>query len=154
MREIERKFLIKNLDFKTAATQEKRIKQGYLNSTPERTVRIRIQDNTAFITVKGKTNASGTTRFEWEKEIPSNEAEMLITLCEDFSIEKTRYLVPYGQHIFEVDIFHGINEGLILAEVELTSEEEQFEIPSWLGEEVTGQPQYYNSYLSTHPFKK
>ena len=79
---------------------------------------------------------------------------MLITLCEDFSIEKTRYLVPYGQHIFEVDIFHGINEGLILAEVELTSEEEQFEIPSWLGEEVTGQPQYYNSYLSTHPFKK
>ena len=155
MQEIERKFLLKStVDFKKEARNSTRIVQGYLNSDPERTVRVRIKGEKAFLTIKGISNESGLSRFEWEKEIPVSEAEALLPLCEPGVIEKTRYEIPMGNHIFEVDEFFGSNEGLILAEVELTSEEEKFEKPAWLGEEVTGKKEFYNSYLSKHPFKK
>jgi len=128
--------------------------QGYLNSKPERTVRVRIKGEKGFLTIKGKSNDSGMSRFEWEKEIPVSEAELLLKLCEPGTIEKLRYEVSFKNHLFEVDEFLGDNEGLLLAEVELTSEEEEFERPSWLGEEVTGNKKYYNSSLSKFPYKE
>lgn len=148
MVEIERKFLVKNTDFLKEAHHQKTITQGYLSTHPERTVRIRIQDDQSFITIKGKGNDSGTTRFEWEKEIELEEAQSLIKLCEDYPVSKTRYDVLVEEKIFEVDVFHGRLEPLIIAEVELLYEEEAFIRPSWLGEEVTGQKEYYNAYLS------
>jgi CYTH domain-containing protein len=151
--EIERKFLVKNNDFQNQSFQKKIIKQGYLNSDKNRTVRIRISDKKAFITIKGKSNDAGTTRFEWEKEIKLKEAENLLLLCEPAIIEKTRYLVKVDQHIFEVDEFYGDNKGLIIAEVELNSETEKFEKPNWLAKEVTGDVRYYNSSISKYPFK-
>lgn len=153
MVEIERKFLIKDKNFIEKAIQKSEISQGYLNSNTERTVRVRIKGAQGFITIKGKSNESGTTRFEWEKEIALTEAKQLLLLCEDFVISKTRYLVPQGNHTYEVDIFHGDNDGLIVAEIELTNENESFEKPNWLGEEVTNQKQYYNSYIANHPYK-
>ncbi|WP_159949297.1 CYTH domain-containing protein [Polaribacter septentrionalilitoris] len=151
--EIERKFLVKNNDFKDQSFQKKIIKQGYLNSDKNRTVRIRISDKKAFITIKGKSNDSGTTRFEWEKEIKLKEAENLLSLCEPSIIEKTRYLVKIQNHVFEVDEFYGDNKGLIIAEVELNSETEKFKKPNWLAKEVTGDIKYYNSSISKQPFK-
>lgn len=151
--EIERKFLVKNEDFKDQSFQKKYIKQGFLNSDKDRVVRIRIADDTAFLTIKGASNKNGTSRFEWEKEIAVNEAQDLMKLCESGIIEKYRYLHKIGEHTFEIDVFLGDNEGLILAEVEISDEKEQFLIPSYLGEEVTGQEKYYNSNLSKHPFK-
>ena len=151
--EIERKFLVKNDDFKLESNQNNKIKQGFLNSNKNRVVRIRISDASAFITVKGKSNLSGTTRFEWEKEINKNEAEELLSLCEPSTIEKIRYYIKKGDHTFEIDEFFGKNKGLIVAEIELTSENENFEKPDWLGEEVTGKIEYYNSNLSKHPYK-
>ena len=151
--EIERKFLVKNDSFKKEAHQKIYIKQGFLNSDKNRVVRIRISDDTAFLTVKGKSNKSGTTRFEWEKEISVKEAEDLFKLCEPGIIEKHRFLVQKGNHVFEVDEFLGDNIGLIVAEVELSNENDFFEIPSWLGNEVTGEEKYYNSNISKHPFK-
>lgn len=154
MQEIERKFLLRSTaDIKKEARNSSRIVQGYLNSDPERTVRIRIKGEKAFLTIKGISNESGLARFEWEKEISVPEAEALLPLCEPEVIEKVRYEIPFGNHIFEVDEFFGSNEGLVLAEVELTSEDEQFEKPVWLGEEVTGQKEFYNSHLSKHPYK-
>ena len=152
MIEIERKFLVLNTDFIALATAKNRIVQGYLNSNPERTVRLRIKGNKGFLTIKGKGNESGTTRLEWETEIPLDEAEKLISLCENGVIDKIRYEIPLGKHTFEVDVFSGENQGLIIAEVELTSENEFFEQPNWLGKEVTGDKKYYNSHLSEHPF--
>ena len=152
-REIEKKFLVKG-DFKPFAAKKTRITQGYLSSIPERTVRIRIKGKSGYITIKGIGNESGTTRFEWEKEIPANEADLLLRICEPGVIDKTRYLVEYGDHTFEVDEFYGENAGLVLAEVELDSEEEKFAKPEWLGEEVTGDVKYYNSMLMKHPFTK
>lgn len=152
MIEIERKFLTKSANFESLALSKYTIAQGYLNSDANRTVRIRIKNDKGYITVKGKSNDSGTSRFEWEKEINFQEAQALLSLCEDYSISKTRYLIPVGSHHFEVDVFHGKNEGLVIAEVELQEEHEVFEKPEWLGEEVTGQLEYYNSYLSNHPF--
>ncbi|WP_166383507.1 MULTISPECIES: CYTH domain-containing protein [unclassified Polaribacter] len=151
--EIERKFLVKNNDFKSNSYAQKSIKQGYLNSDKNRTVRVRIADEKAFMTIKGKSNATGTTRFEWEKEIDKTEAESLLLLCEPSIIDKTRYLVKVGNHTFEVDEFYGDNQGLTVAEVELNSETETFTKPSWLGKEVTGDVKYYNSSISKHPFK-
>lgn len=151
--EIERKFLVKNLDFKTESFEKKYIKQGYLNSNKNRTVRIRVSDDTAYITIKGKSNKSGTSRFEWEKEIAISEAKELLLLCESNLIEKHRYLVKKGTHTFEVDAFLGDNLGLIVAEIELDSENEKFEKPSWLAKEVTGESKYYNSSISKLPFK-
>ncbi|QXP63473.1 CYTH domain-containing protein [Polaribacter sp. R2A056_3_33] len=151
--EIERKFLVKNDDFKRESFAQKSIKQGYLNSDKNRTVRVRIADEKAFMTIKGKSNATGTTRFEWEKEIDKSEAESLLLLCEPSVIDKTRYLIKVGDHTFEVDEFYGDNQGLTVAEVELNSETETFTKPNWLDQEVTGDVKYYNSSISKHPFK-
>lgn len=150
--EIERKFLVASEAYKQAATSQTRIAQGFLNTDPSRTVRVRIMGEKGFLTVKGASNDSGTTRFEWEIEISVNEATNLIDLCESGILEKTRYEVPSGKHIFEVDEFLGENKGLVVAEVELNHEDERFEKPDWLGEEVTGQKKYYNSQLSKNPF--
>ena len=151
--EIERKFLVKG-DFKKEAFQALRVIQGYLSSVPERVVRVRVKGDKGFITVKGSVNASGVSRFEWEKEIPVEEARQLLELCEPGVIDKTRYLVKNtdGNHIWEVDEFHGDNDGLTVAEVELADENEPFDKPEWLGEEVTGDPKYFNSMLAKHPF--
>ena len=154
MIEIERKFLVTSEEFKTVAFTKNEIAQGYLNSNPERTVRIRIKGNKGYLTIKGKGNESGMSRFEWEKEIPVSEAKLLLDLCERGVIMKTRFEIKVGNHIFEVDEFYGENEGLTLAEIELQSETDTFEKPSWLGLEVTNDVRYYNSYLSKNPFSK
>lgn len=152
--EIERKFLVKE-GFNKLTTKEVRIRQGYLSSVPERTVRIRIRGDQAFLTIKGIPNDSGVSRYEWEKEIPLNEGVELLKLCEPGIIDKTRYMLPEKQGlIFEVDEFYGLNRGLILAEIELPSEDYDFDRPPWLGEEVTGDPRYYNSALSKKPYSK
>mgnify|MGYP001103314151 CR=1 FL=1 len=151
--EIERKFLVKG-DFKPFAHQATRITQGYLSSVPERTVRVRIMGDKGYITVKGIGNASGASRFEWEMEIPLKDAEQLIKICEPGVIDKTRYLVKVGQHTYEVDEFYGENQGLILAEIELQSENEPFEKPDWIGEEVTGDTRYFNSMLMKNPYSR
>lgn len=154
MVEIERKFLVLSNDFMSEAFSQKRIVQAYLNSNPERSVRIRIKENRAFLTIKGKGNPSGTTRLEWETEISVRDAEQLLLICEEGTIDKIRYEVKIGWHTFEVDVFAGENEGLIMAEIELESEDEVFEKPFWLGHEVTNDERYYNAYLSKNPFKK
>lgn len=145
--EIERKFLVKG-EFKQFAKDAVRITQGYLSTVPERTVRIRKYGDKGFITIKGITGSSGLSRLEWEKEIPKDEAEQLLTICEGGIIDKTRYLIDVDEHTFEVDEFHGDHEGLVIAEIELTSEDEQFTKPDWLWKEVTGDLRYYNSMLS------
>ena len=150
--EIERKFLVSG-DFKSEATKATRITQGYLSSIPERTVRVRIKGDKGYMTVKGIGSDSGASRFEWEKEIPVEDVLELLKICEPGVIDKTRYLVPAGKHTFEVDEFYGDNEGLVVAEVELGSEDEEFVRPGWLGEEVTGDPRYYNSMLMKKPYK-
>ena len=152
MIEIERKFLVLNNDFESIAVSKNRIVQGYLNSNPERAVRVRIKGDKGFLTIKGKGNDSGTTRLEWEKEIDVRDAETLLSLCEPGVIEKMRFEIPSGKHIFEVDVFEGENQGLIVAEIELTNENEFFEKPNWLGHEVTGDQKYYNAALSNLPF--
>jgi adenylate cyclase len=152
MIEIERKFLTTSEAFKKEAFTQNRIAQGYLSSVPERTVRVRIKGDKGFLTIKGASNETGLSRFEWEKEIPVEEAAALLKLCEKGVIDKTRFEVKIGNHIFEVDEFHGKNDGLIIAEVELKSETEAFEKPAWLGKEVTNDSRYYNSYLSKNPF--
>lgn len=150
--EIERKFLVSG-EFKPQAFAESRIVQGYICSAQGRTVRVRIRDGKGYLTIKGASNASGTSRYEWEKEILPGEAEELMKLCEPGVIDKTRYLVRCGRHVFEVDEFYGDNEGLVMAEVELDSEDEAFEKPSFIGEEVTGDRRYYNSQLMKKPYK-
>lgn len=153
MVEIERKFLVKSDDFKNQAFAQNKIAQGYLSSVPERTVRVRIKGKKGFITIKGLSQGNGMSRFEWENEIPVDEATELLKLCEKGKIEKTRYEIKSGNHVYEVDEFYGDNEGLVMAEIELNSEEEAFEKPEWLGEEVTNDERYYNAYLSKNPFK-
>lgn len=153
MQEIERKFLVVSEDFKNEAFKNSRIKQGFLNTDPERTVRLRITGDKAFITIKGKSSKNGLSRFEWEKEIDIDEAEALFELCEPGIIEKTRYLVKAGDFVFEIDEFYGENEGLKVAEIELNKETDTFEKPHWLGREVTGEIKYYNSQLSKKPYK-
>lgn len=150
--EIERKFLVDG-DFKPYSFKTIRIVQGYLSSVPERTVRIRVKETKAFLTVKGKTDDSGISRYEWEKEIPVDEAKELLKLCEPGVIDKNRYLVKVGAHVFEVDEFYGENEGLVIAEIELKSGDEPFEKPEWLGKEVTGDACYYNASLIKSPYK-
>lgn len=152
--ETERKFLVLNEDFKGVAYRSTRIIQGYLSSVPGRSVRVRIRGNKGYITIKGIGSASGASRYEWEKEIPENEAEELLKICEPGLIAKTRYEVESGKHIFEVDEFFGENLGLIVAEVELSSEEESFDKPAWIGDEVTGDAKYYNANLKQTPYSK
>ena len=152
-KEIERKFLVSG-EFRQDSPESYRIMQGYICSDPDRTVRVRVRGDKGFLTIKGRSSEDGLSRYEWEKEIPVTEAVELMALCGSGVIDKTRYLVPFGKHTYEVDVFHGANEGLVLAEIELSDEQEAFEKPSWLGEEVTGDVRYYNSMLSLHPFSK
>ena len=154
MLEIERKFLVKNATYKKEAYDQKRIKQGYLNSDPSRTVRVRISGKQAFLTIKGAPDVQGTTRFEWEKDLKLEEARALLELCEPGYIDKTRYLVEVANKIYEVDEFYGTNEGLVVAEIELNAADETFVKPNWLGEEVTGDEKYYNSQLKKKPFSQ
>ena len=149
--EIERKSLVEG-DFLSEATSKTRIVQGYICSEKGRTVRVRIRDDKGYLTVKGAASSSGLSRYEFEREVPLEDAEQMLRLCEQESINKERYLVPYKGHTWEVDVFHGHNEGLILAEIELSREDEPFERPSWLGKEVTGDRRYYNSVLTRTPF--
>lgn len=151
--EIERKFLIAG-DFKSYAYHSDRIVQGYmLSDSGGRTVRIRIRAGKGYITIKGGSSDSGVSRFEWEKEISLEDAEQLLQLCNPGVIDKVRYLIKAGKHTFEVDEFHGENEGLLVAEIELNSEDEVFEKPTWLGDEVTNDKRYYNSHLVKNPYK-
>jgi adenylate cyclase len=151
-KEIERKFLVKG-NFKEHAISSMVIKQGFLSTVPERTVRVRIKGDKAFITIKGIGNASGISRFEWEKEIPKKEATELLKICEPGLIEKKRYIIPVENDLFfEVDVFYRDNHGLMIAEIELPEEDTAFSKPSWLGKEVTGDIKYYNSYLAQNPY--
>ena len=152
--EIERKFLVHKRDdeYKRQAYSSSRIKQGYICSGHGRTVRVRIRDEKGYLTIKGPSVDGGLSRYEFEKEITLDEAEHLMQLCEPGIIDKTRFLVKSGRHTFEVDEFYGDNEGLVMAEVELQSEDEAFEKPEWLGQEVTGDSRYYNSSLRKHPY--
>lgn len=153
MIEIERKFLVISEEYKKEAISKRYIVQGFLNSNPERTVRVRIDNKKGSITVKGKSSADGTTRFEWEAEITKEDAEKLLQLCEKGVIEKYRYEVPFEGNLFEIDEFLAENEGLSIAEIELNEVQQVFNKPSWLGKEVTGNNHYYNSQLSKNPFK-
>ena len=151
--EIERKFLV-NGDYKSSVRKSIHIIQGYLSTVPERTVRIRIKDGKGSLTVKGAGSKSGISRFEWEIEIKKHDAENLLEICGPGVIEKTRNIIEAGAHFYEVDEFHGENEGLVLAEIELNSEDEDFIKPDWLGKEVSGSRRYYNSMLVKNPYKK
>ncbi|WCO01818.1 CYTH domain-containing protein [Psychroserpens ponticola] len=153
MIEIERKFLVISEDFKTESFKHTRIIQGFLNTDPNRTVRVRLKGEIGYLTVKGKSTNDGLKRFEWEKEISKSDAKALLNLCEEGIIDKMRYEVKAGKHVFEIDEFFVDNEGLIVAEVELEHENEKFELPDWLGKEVTGDIKYYNSQLSLMPYK-
>lgn len=153
MIEIERKFLIKSSSFKEQSFKKSRIIQGFLNTDKKRTVRVRLHGDKGFITVKGQSDNGGLIRFEWEKEISKHEAESLLELCEPGVIDKTRYEVKVENYIYEVDVFHGDNEGLVVAELELENVNDVFVKPDWIGEEVTGNIKYYNSQLSKQPYK-
>ena len=146
--------MVKSEAFKAEAFKQMRITQGYLSLVPERTVRVRVKGDKGFITVKGKSSASGVSRFEWEKEIPVEEARDLLQLCEPGIIDKTRFLVKCGDYCFEIDEFYGDNKGLTMAEIELPDEHAAFERPDWLGEEVTGDSRFYNAMLTKKPFTK
>ncbi|WP_323027689.1 CYTH domain-containing protein [Gelidibacter japonicus] len=151
--EIERKFLVVSDAFKSEAYRRTRIIQAFLNSDKSRIVRVRISGDEGFLTIKGEPSEDGVSRFEWERQIPKSDAEALLKLCEEDIIDKIRYEVKAGEHIFEVDEFFGSNEGLIVAEVELSHISEVFLKPKWLGKEVTGQSKYFNSQLLKNPYK-
>ena len=151
--EIERKFLVRDDSFKRQAYASDRIKQGYICSGHGRTVRVRIRGGRGYLTIKGPSFDGGLSRYEFEKEITLDEAEQLFRLCEPGVIDKTRFLVRSGNHTFEVDEFYGDNEGLVMAEVELSSPDEPYEKPDFIGDEVTGDRRYYNSHLRINPFK-
>lgn len=150
--EIERKFLVKNSSFIKDAFKVSFIKQGFLNSHKNRVVRVRTIGDKGFITIKGLTTNFGTTRKEWEYEIDIQDAEDLLLICESTIIEKTRYFVKQDSFIFEIDVFKKENKGLILAEIELISENQKFKKPKWLGKEVTGNKKYFNAYISLYPY--
>jgi adenylate cyclase len=150
--EIERKFLVKNETYKSESIKKQLITQGYLSSDPKRSVRIRICEQNAYITIKGQTSESGTSRYEWEKEINIEDAKQLMLLCREGVVTKIRHLIPFKNHTFEVDEFLKDNSGLVIAEIELSNENEDFERPRWLGKEVTGIKKYYNSQLSQNAY--
>ena len=152
--EIERKFLVCGEDYKQQAFHHSRIKQGYISSRRGATVRVRLRDGQGFLTIKGPSDDKGMSRYEFEKEISAEEAAHLFELCEPGIIDKTRYLVRAGNHTFEVDEFYGDNQGLVMVEVELQSETETFEKPSFIGQEVTGDRRYYNSHLREYPYSQ
>ena len=150
--EIERKFLVLGDDYKRESFSSSRIIQGYICREHGRTVRVRKRDDKAYLTIKGSSEDGGLSRYEFEKEITIDEVDHLMQLCEPTIIDKTRYLVRSGKHTFEVDEFYGDNDGLVMAEVELSSADEPFIKPSFIGVEVTGDPRFYNSYLSRNSF--
>ena len=150
--EIERKYLVNSRAYRVKAERAYRIIQGFLNKDPHRTVRIRLLDDRGTLTVKGLSSEDGTTRFEWETDLTKHEAESLLQLCENGIIDKTRYEIPNGDLLFAVDEFHGDNQGLVIAEVELPEVTKPVELPDWIGKEVTGDSRYYNSSLSNSPF--
>jgi len=150
--EIERKFLVKNETYKSESIKKQLITQGYLSSDPKRSVRIRICEQNAYITIKGQTSESGASRYEWEKEINIEDAKQLMLLCREGVVTKIRHLIPFKNHTFEVDEFLKDNSGLVIAEIELSNENEDFERPRWLGKEVTGIKKYYNSQLSQNAY--
>lgn len=152
--EIERKFLVLNDSYKEKASGHSHIQQGYLCSSNERTIRVRIRDDRAYLTIKGPTPEGGLHCFEFEKEITYEEGKQLMRLCEPGIIDKVRWLVDFGSHTFEVDEFLGANEGLVMAEVELTSSNEYVDIPDFIGKEVTGDNRYFNSHLRINPYSK
>ena len=151
--EIERKFLVKDDSYKTLAEGSSHIRQGYICSERGRSVRIRIRDEKAYITIKGPSLDGGLSRYEFEQEIPLDDAKRLLTLCEPGLIDKRRWLVKSGRHTFEVDEFFGSNEGLVMAEVELATPDEKPIIPDFIGKEVTGDRRYYNSQLRRCPYQ-
>ncbi len=151
--EIERKFLVTG-NFKHMVTRRSRIMQGYLCSDKVRTVRVRLCDDEGFLTIKSATNERGWSRYEFEQSIPIYDAQELLGLCHPGIIEKVRYWIPFAGHVWEVDVFDGDNAGLIIAEIELLSEDEVFEKPEWVGKEVSGDKRYYNAMLSEHPFSE
>ena len=149
MIEIERKFLVSNIDYCLHnQIRSTSIVQGYLSFDPARTIRVRKTDNKAYITIKGKPNKAGDTRFEWDKEITENEATQLFNLSLGKTIHKRRYVVPHNSYLFEVDVFSGPFDGLVMAELELSAANQQLDLPPWIGEEVTGDSRYYNSELA------
>lgn len=150
--EIERKFLVTG-EYKSLAYASSRIRQGYICSGGGRTVRVRIRGDKGYLTIKGPSNRAGMSRYEFETEIPVEDAQELMGLCEPGVVDKTRYLVKSGRHVFEVDEFYGDNEGLVMAEVELSDENEPFEKPDFIGKEVTGDRRYYNAHLRNYPYK-
>lgn len=150
--EIERKFLVVG-EFRDQAYSHSRIRQGYISSGNGKTVRVRIRDDHGYLTIKGPSDQAGRARYEFETEIPLTDAMDLMKLCEPGIIDKTRYLVRSGSHVFEVDEFYGDNEGLVMAEVELHSEDETFQKPAFIGPEVTGDRRYYNAHLRRNPYK-
>jgi adenylate cyclase len=151
--ETERKFLIKKTKL-TLPSEGYKITQGYICSGQNPTVRIRVKGKQGYITIKGKSGKSRMSRYEWEKEIPFSEAEELMSLCTSGLVDKTRYEIEFGGNIFEVDVFHGLNEGLVVAEIELESEDQEFEKPVWLGKEITRDKRYRNSYLANNPYRE
>lgn len=152
--EIERKFLVVSEAYKSEAYKRTRIVQAFLNSDKSRIVRVRLSGDEGFLTIKGEPSEDGVSRFEWERQISKSDAEALLKLCEDGTIDKMRYEISSGDHTFEVDEFFGSNEGLVVAEVELSHVSENFLKPKWLGQEVTGQTKYFNSQLLKYPYKK
>ncbi|EGF91934.1 CYTH domain protein [Asticcacaulis biprosthecium C19] len=150
--EIERKFLVSG-DFRSSATSQHRIVQGYLTTNADCTVRVRLMDDKAFLTIKGSSSEDGLERAEWEYPVPVADAEAMLALPGIRSLAKVRFKVPVGKHVWEVDVFEGANAGLIMAEVELGSRDEGFERPEWIGREVTGDARYYNSQLLTKPYR-
>lgn len=150
--EIERKFLVRDSSYKQLAHSSSHIRQGYICSGHGRTVRVRLRDDEGYLTIKGPSLDGGLSRYEFEKAISREEAEQLMRLCEPGIIDKTRYLVSSGQHTFEVDEFHGNNDGLVMAEVELKAPDEPYQKPPFIAEEVTGDRRYYNSHLRMHPY--
>lgn len=151
--EIERKFLVKG-EFKSQSFKSLRIKQGYLSLAGSHVVRVRIKGEKAYLTIKTSMEEGSIARKEWEYEIPVHDADEMLEMCDEAVIEKTRYLINVGNHVFEVDEFYGDNQGLLIAEIELEREDEPFERPAWLGDEVTGNVRYYNSFLSMHPYRE
>ena len=151
--EIERKFLVEGTEYRRMAYSSDRIVQGYICRQDGNSVRVRIRDGRGYLTIKGPSLDGGLSRYEWEREISLSEAEDLLLLCRDAKIDKRRYLVKCGNHTYEVDEFYGDNEGLVVAEIELSDKDEPFERPSFLGREVTGEARYYNGHLTRFPYK-
>ncbi len=149
--EIERKFLVCG-EYKSKAYSHSHIEQGYFDSAPGRTIRVRIRDDKAYLTIKGPSNQAGLARYEFETEVSLEDGRQLMALCRPGRIDKTRWLIKNGKHTIEVDEFHGDNDGLVMAEIELGSEDEEYEKPDFLGKEVTGDRRYYNSHLMRFPY--